>query len=408
MTLWLAALILAHAWWVAALSPTAERVQVAVTTTSGELYQSAYSVWFDPAGTGTGTGGGVGGHLALAIGPLGIEADERGLWAAHRLDPTTVAMLTDQPVRSFEVLGDYLPPTSTPTAALARSRPDSPWVPLPGVGEVKWSSATIIMRGQLPVGVRLKGTSHAGGLEAVVRDHRLRSITLWPTSPNQRTDAIAKIELTMTHDDVGERVMVNRDAARVTSLFALRPLGPAFTVGQRLPAGLKLTDSDGVARYENLPWEDGADSRLVVLVRTAGVDEQTAMLRKLDDTLVFVQQDLDAIAAANNSQSVRFTSIALLDAPGATDAVDRVNAAIASLKATRRWRGVYAIKDQRRLIERLDPGPGSSPMVGVVLSKEGVIRALVPIVGRDGEGVGEPSDRASLVASLKTNSARGR
>ncbi len=402
MTLWLAALMLAHAWGVAALSPTAERVQVSVTTLAGEVHQSAYSVWFDPV---VGAVGWAGGRLALAIGPLGIEGDERGLWAAHRLDPTTVAVLTDQPVRTLEDLGDHLPPTSTPTAALALSRPDSSWVPLPGIGSVRWSSATIIMRGHLPVGVRLQGTSDAGTIEAVVRDHRIESITLRPMNPNQRTGAIAKIKLTLTHDDVGERVMVNRNASQVTSLFALRPLGPTFTAGQRLPAGLKLTDSGGLARYENLQWEDGADARLVVFVRTAGVDEQTTMLRALDDTLVLVQQDLDAIAAENNSPSVRFTSIALLDAPGSTDAVERVNAAIASLNTARRWRGVYAIKDQRRLIERLDSAPHQSPMVGVVLSKEGVIRAMVPLTDVSGGG---QTDRESLVASLRTDSARGR
>lgn len=397
MSLWLAAIMFAHAWLLASTTPSAERVHVKVTTTSGEMQQAEYSVWFDPAA----------GRLALAIGPLGIEADATGLWAAHRLDPTTVAVLTDQPVRTLQTLSDYLPPTATPTAALALARPGSPWVPLPEARDVRWTSAHPITRGRwhLPVGVRLEGTSQAGAIEAVLRDHRLESITLRPTSELQRPQAVASIELRLSPAGVGERVMVNRGAARVASLYALKPLGPAFEPGQHLPAGLKVIDSQGPARYEDVLWEEGTGARLVVFVRAASLDTQTARLRTLDGTLTLVQQDLDALSAEHASASVRFTPIALLDGPGSASAVDRVNAAIKRLTGMHRLRGVYAINDQRRLIERLDPGATRSPMVGVVVGRDSVIRAFVPLTG---ESDSLQADRASLVASLRPGSARGR
>ncbi len=387
MTSIVAMFMLLHAWWTAATAPSAERVEITVTLANGEFESSSYAVWFEPLTS----------ELALAIGPLVIEAGEAGLWAAHQRDPTTVAVLTSEPVRTLGALGVYLPPTPTPAASLAMARPDEPWLPIPQANRTTWEAADILLRGpwRIPVGVRLTGTCEAGSLVAVVRWGHVESLTLTPKTRAGQPRGVHSIEVRASHQIIRERVRLDRGAARVTSLFSLRPLGPAIGRGQRIPHGLTINDGERPARYDELPWPDNANTRLTVIVRADAIEAQATLLAELDSILAEVSQQLAGDG---------FTPIALLDGPITADPASRARSAAEALKGAKAFAGVYAITDQRLLIERMEQQPGQqrSRAIAVLAGRDGIIRSGLSLDG-DRDAV-----RSALIDAMRSDSARGR
>ncbi len=372
MSAFLVLLVLFQTWWRAATVSQTEDITVTVTTTEGEERRSTYRAAFDPSRF----------LIILQAGPLVIEADERGVWAMHQRDPTTTAVLTQQPIEALSGLFAHIPATPLPRVALGEARPASSWHPLPDISAPRWTSARILREpGSLwPSSVQLHGSTDQGQISLLVAGGDLHRID-W--IPSEAASDIRRVTYEITPATAPIELAVNREASRVSSLFALEPLGPPVRPGQRLPGGMTVNSLDGPTRLDAIEWPADASRRVLAFVRAA---EPSAQTQAIEQAARSVRQ---AVAKAGVTAGAVAT-VALVDGTvdRGGDAASRLRAVLSRAPAgggPAAMHAVFALTDQRRYIERLETTPGvdRSACVLVITNRSGVILEVVSTSAAD-------------------------
>lgn len=395
----IAILMLWQAWGVASSMPTTERISVSVTGFDGSRTDGEFIAFFDPNQSPSQDPNQDKNQLKLhlAVGPLLIEADQRGVWAAHRNDPTTIARLTTDPFIDLAQLETLLPPTTLPSASLGVASSQERWSPSPLTGPVRWTRASLITEGplRLPIGMRLKGHSSRTQVTAEFRHARLRALTLRSSQEAPQQTGNAQIDIVVEPLDEYPYAPIERNAVEVRRLGLLAPLGLPLGVGSRLPADLDFFSPLGAVEFETMPWDPAATFRVVVLVRHGDFDERASLLVSLQSSIVAAQDRLARHAADTRRSVVQFTPLLVHDGPGIEDPRARAQA----LRERTGNQSVLTMVENRRLIERLSPG---AIAIGVVVDRQRVIRGVIPW------SADERAFTNALVDRLLSESARSR
>lgn len=364
MTQWLAILLLWWAWGHATIGPSAERVLVIAEQVDGVQIEGELTVSYSPD------------PIALRIdgGILQIEADWRGVWAAHRDDPSTIALLSAEPFTTLTDLQAILPPMSLPTASFAQASHQRVWSPSPFAGPVRWASIRPLTHAPFhwPIGVRLVGEGQGVHVSVEFRGSRLRVIEIHRSEPIAQPASVSQITVLVEPLPVAPQLPLPREGFVVHRLGALAPLGPPLRVGSRVPHDLDLFSPASAMAFDEWPWDPAARFQLLVLVRDGPIDERAEMLRTLNDSIKAAQDQLARSAADSGLPVVQFTPIIAFDSGGARDPRQRTSE-VRSLIGSE-W--IYTMMEQRRLIERIAPGARAA---GLLIDRQRRIRAILPV-----------------------------
>jgi hypothetical protein len=400
MSLLLAVAVLWNAWIQAAANPTAERVQVTVHRVDGTSNTGAYEVYFDPHAV----------ELFLAIGPLRIEADHRGIWAAHRNDPTTIARLTTTPFTELNDLFSVLRPTTLPAASLALLQGTDPatrWIPSPLTGPVRWTSARLDARPadpELQPAIQLMGHSTSGRVVARLSGGRLQHMRVTPLLHQPAQTGISSIEVTIQPLAADRPAPIQRDAHVVRSIASLQPLGPPLTQFGRMPPDFTVFTEAGPSLLNELPWDPASNFRVMLLIRQHEQDALKTALQTAYQAMRLTRDALARSAVQTGKPVVQIDPMLVVDVRGTVNAAEAAKTFAQTLAPGSTFAGVYTMLEQRTVIERLAP---RAPAVAVILDKSGTIRGVLP--WQDLLNENEPDAFAiGLTERLLSESARGR
>lgn len=416
MSLWLAVAVLWNAWIQAVANPTAERVQITVHHADGTSDTGTYQVYFDPHAV----------ELFLAIGPLRIEADQRGIWAAHRNDPTTIARLTNTPFNELNDLFSVLRPTTLPAASLALLQTTPPatppadaqapdhadldvrrWIPSPLTGPVRWTSARLDARPadpDLQPAIQLIGNSTSGRVVARFSGGRLKHVRLIPFEHQPVLTGISSLEVSIEPVAADRPAPIQRDVHVVRSIASLKPLGPPLTQFGRMPPDFTVFAETGPSLLNELPWDPASNFRVMLLIRQHEQDALNTALQTAHQAMRLTRDALARSAVQTGKPVVQIDPMLVVDVRGTVNAAEAAKTFAQTLAPGSSFAGVFTMLEQRTVLERLAP---RAPAVAVILDKSGTIRGVLPWEGLLKEN--EPDAFAiGLTERLLSESARGR
>jgi len=208
---------------------TADRVRVTLVRPGGRSDMHSMEIRCVPGTTGL---------ARLEIGDLTLEARAGRLRAVHRRDPTTfysTEIPTDaegEPLRTdpATVLRALLPMFPIPHLSLAFDEAEVGWCPL--VTGLVWERAERLEDGGMD-GVRLVGKTDSGRASLEMSGARVRRFEA-ELDPTGQTRVIVECEPLAPSDPDGWVLDVT-GRREVSSLAALRPLGPVLTLGDPMP-----------------------------------------------------------------------------------------------------------------------------------------------------------------------------